>query len=216
MIAFRSLLTALVVLPLAVCAAPAAHPASTAALRVLASGADLHEKARACQELGSFGGPEAVPALAALLDQENLADYARSGLEGIKDPAAGKALLAALPKLNGRLLSGVVNSLGVRREVAAVPELKALVFDAKRGVAEESLASLGLIGNGAAAKILRQVIADGPPNLRLPAAHAAFAAATQLAKDGDRATARKLLEEVARALPPGSVPTAAKKLAATL
>ena len=105
MIAIRSLIPAVLILSLVGCVT-APKPQETAALAVLASGADLHAKARACQELSAYGGPTAVPALAALLDQEHLADYARSGLEGIRDPSAGDALRQALSRLNGRQLAG--------------------------------------------------------------------------------------------------------------
>ncbi len=215
----RSLVPAVFVLALAGCSTLApqkTNPVSTAALGVLASSADLHEKARACQELASAGGPEAVPALAALLDQEHLADYARSGLESIKDPAAGAALRKALGTLSGRQLAGVVNSLGVRREMAAVPDLQALVFDAKRGVGAEALASLGMIGTTEAAKTLQKALTDGPADLRVPTAHAALVAGTQLAKDGKVAAARELLDAVVRALPAGHLQTVAKNQAAAL
>lgn len=216
MISSRLLLPALLLLALAGCATAPQNPATTAALGVLASDAGIHEKARACQELGSFGGPSAVPALAALLDQENLADYARSGLEGIKDPSAGQALRQALPRLNGRTLAGAVNSLGVRREIAAVPDLQSLALDAKRGVAAEALASLGMIGTGEAAKTLQKVLADGPADLRTAAAHASITAAIQLAKDGNSAAARGVLESVVRALPSSHIAAVAKNQAAAL
>ena len=222
MIAIRSLIPALLV-PALAGSAPAAETkatdakaAETAALAVLASEAGVHEKARACQELAVYGDPASVGPLAALLDQEHLAAYARSGLEGIKDPAAGKALRQALSRVNGRLLSGVVNSLGVRREIAAVPDLQKLAFDAKRGVASEALASLGMIGTGEAAKTLQKVLTDGPADLRIPAAHAALTAAARLAKDGNATAARGLLDSVVRALPPGNIPTAAQRQAAAL
>ncbi|MCX6932679.1 MAG: hypothetical protein NTZ29_08320, partial [Verrucomicrobia bacterium] len=144
----RSLLPVVVVSVLAGCATAPTSPPSpveTAALAVLASDAGLREKARACQELGDFGGPASVQALAALLGKEHLADYARSGLEGIKDPSAGEALRTALPTLEGRYLAGVVNSLGVRRDTAAVPALQKLALDPKRGAAEAAIASLGMI-----------------------------------------------------------------------
>ncbi len=194
----------------------AAAPTETAALAVLASDAGLQAKARACQELGDFGGKASVAPLAALLDQEHLADYARSGLEGIKDPAAGKALRDALGRLNGSYLAGAVNSLGVRREVAAVPDLQKLALDPKRGVAAEALASLGMIGNAEAVKTLQKVLTDGSADLRLPAAHASLVAATRLAKEGNVAAARSLLDRVARAQIPAYVATAAKTQAAAL
>lgn len=194
----------------------APHPKAAAPLAVLASNAELHEKARACQELGNYGGSESVPALAALLNHEYLADYARSGLEGIQDPSAGKALREALDQLNGRNLAGAVNSLGVRREVAAVSELQKLALDSKRGAAPEALASLGRIGTPEAAKTLQKVLADGPADLRVPAAHAALMSAAQLVKDGNATVARSLLESVVRSVPPGHVATVAQNQVAAL
>ena len=208
----RSLLPVVVVSVLAGCATAPTSPPSpveTAALAVLASDAGLREKARACQELGDFGGPASVPALAALLGKEHLADYARSGLEGIKDPSAGEALRAALPTLEGRYLAGVVNSLGVRRDTAAVPALQKLALDPKRGAAEAAIASLGMIATPAAAKTLQTILVSGPAALRVPAAHAALVAAEQLVRDGNTTAARAVLNAVVQALPPGHVATAA-------
>ena len=217
MIAIRSLIPALLGFALAN-SAPAAETKTTeaAALAVLASEAGLHEKARACQQLAVVGGPAAVPALASLLDQEHLADYARSGLEAIPNPAAGEALRTALPRLKGRLLAGVVNSLGVRRDAAAVPDLQKLALNPQSGVAAEALASLGMIGTGEAAKTVHKVLTDGPADLRIPAAHAALTASAQLARDGNPAAARVLLDCVGRSLPPGLLPTAAQRQAAAL
>lgn len=194
----------------------AAEPPEASLLAVLTSQADVHEKARACQQLAVVGGVAAVPALAALLDQEPLADYARSGLEAIKDAAAGEALRKALPKLSGRCLAGAVNSLGVRREAAAVPELQALAIDPQRGVAAEALASLGMIGSAEAAKTIRSVLTTGPVEIRVAAAHAALEAAARLTVAGNPAAAKELLGEVTRALPTGHLATAAQRQAAAL
>jgi HEAT repeat protein len=197
----RSLILSLVVVAALVSPVAAAVSSESAALAVLASDAGLPEKARACQELGDMGGPKSVAPLAALLNKEHLADYARSGLEGIKDPSAG---------VEGRFLAGAVNSLGVRREVAAVPDLQKLALDAKRGVAAEAIASLGMIANRDAAKTLQQVLSGGSADLRVPAAHAALVAAAHLAKDRNVTGARELLESVVKALPPGQLATVAK------
>ena len=211
----RSLLPTLMAIALA---GPivAAVSSESAALAVLASDAGLSEKARACQELGDFGGPKSVAPLAALLNKEHLADYARSGLEGIKDASAGVALRKALLTLEGRFLAGAVNSLGVRREVAAVPDIQKLALDAKRGVAAEAIASLGMIANRDAAKTLQHVLTGGPADLRVPAAHAALVAAAHLAKDRNVTGARELLDSVVKALPPGQLATVAQKQIAAL
>lgn len=196
---------------------PKSEPMSEAtALAVLNSDAGVHEKARACQELASAATAKSVPALAALLDHEQLSDYARSGLENIPDASAGTALRTALGKLKGRQLAGAVNSLGVRREKAAVPDLQKLALDSKRGVAAEALASLGMIGTPEAASTLRKVLTDGPAELRTAAAHASLVAAEQLAKDGKPDAARPLLEGVARAQPGGHIAKVAQAQAAAL
>jgi HEAT repeat protein len=211
MIASRSLLSLFVGLALAGCTTPPRNPTATAALAVLASEAGVHEKARACQQLGDFGGPESVPALASLLSHEVLADYARSGLEGIADPSAGLALRQALGTLQGRNLAGVVNSLGVRRERAALPELQALALDPKRGVAAEAMASLGMMGSVEAAKTLQQILKSDSIEQRESAAHAALVAAEHLAKGKNAAAARDLLNEVVHALPAGHLPVVAQR-----
>lgn len=211
MIASRSLLSLFVGLALAGCTTPPRNPTATAALAVLASEAGVHEKARACQQLGDFGGPESVPALASLLSHEVLADYARSGLEGIADPSAGQALRQALGTLQGRNLAGVVNSLGVRRERAALPELQALALDPKRGVAAEAMASLGMMGSVEAAKTLQQILKSDSIEQRESAAHAALVAAEHLAKGKNAAAARDLLNEVVHALPAGHLPVVAQR-----
>ena len=218
MTALRSIAPALILLALAGSglAAQPAQPTEAAALAVLASSAGVHEKARACQQLAVVAGPASIAALAGLLDNEPLADYARSGLENIPAPAAAEALRKALPKLTGRHLAGVVNSLGVRKDLAAVPDLQKLALDPQRGVASEALASLGMIGTAESAKTLRSVLTSGPAELRVPAAHAALAAAAQLAKHDNPTTARELLDLVVHALPPGNLPAAAQRQAAAL
>src|SRR5262245_56126777 len=73
------------------------------------------EKAIACKKLSVDGSKAAVPELAKLLASEQLASWARTALEAIPGPEADKALYDAVPKLQGRLLVGAINSLGVRR-----------------------------------------------------------------------------------------------------
>lgn len=216
MTTIRSLLPALLALSLTGSVPAAELPSEQSMLDVLASGADIHEKARACQELAVVGGPKSVPALAALLDQEHLAAYARSGLESIKDHSAGEALRKALPTLKGRLLAGAVNSLGVRRDTAAVPDLQKLALDPKRKVQSEALASLGMIGSAEAAETIQKVLADGPAKLRVPAGHAALVAAGHLASAGQPDAARKLLAGVIKALPSGNISAAAKRQVAAV
>jgi HEAT repeat protein len=92
-------------------------------IATLKSDAAHKEKADACRQLAMVGTKDAVPVLAALLSDEKLAHMARYALEPIPDPAVDDALRAALGRLKGRPLVGVICSIGVRRDRMAVQSL---------------------------------------------------------------------------------------------
>ncbi len=191
-------------------------PAPAELIATLTGAADPHAKAVACQQLAIVGGPEAVPALAVLLADEHLSDYARSALESIPDPAAGIALRDALPSLNVGRLGGVIDSLGVRRDPAAVPLLQHLEHDPARGVVEEALAALGKIATQeVVATLLLELEGSVAARTRLAAAHAALVAAGILTK-GNPAAATVLLKSVVAAELPDHVRNAAQALLAKI
>ena len=70
--------------------------------------------------MARIGNKDAVAPLAALLPDEKLSHMARYGLETIPSSAVDKALRDAAGKLQGRLLVGVIGSIGVRRDAKAV------------------------------------------------------------------------------------------------
>ena len=92
-------------------------------IALLRSEAAPAEKAITCKRLAVFGTARCVPALEPLLSDPSLSSWARIPLEAIADPAAGEALRKTLPKVDGRLLVGVINSMGVRRDAGAVEAL---------------------------------------------------------------------------------------------
>jgi hypothetical protein len=85
-------------------------------IAVLSSDAPGAEKAIACKELAIYGSGKAVPQLAPLLANEQLSSWARIALEAIPGAEADAALREAVAKLEGRLLLGAINSIGVRRD----------------------------------------------------------------------------------------------------
>jgi HEAT repeat protein len=145
------------------------------------------EKAKACQRLGRVGTAQAVPALAALLPDAQLSHYARYGLEPIPGPAADDALRAAVPKLKGRLLIGVINSIGFRRDEKAVPLLAKMLTDADIELAQAAAAALGETSGPAAAKTLQDGLARAKAPMRTAIAAAALVCAERLVEQGDRA-----------------------------
>jgi HEAT repeat protein len=181
-----------------------ANPEKTRKLiAVLQSNASFFDKARSCQQLGEFGDREAVPALAALLADEHLSAYARSGLEGIPDPSAAEALRTAAGTLQGSRLAGMINSLGVLRDAKAVGLLRRLAGDPKPGVVKEAVLALGRIATEESLQILRQALARGPEAIRADAAAACLLAAEKQLADGHTDTAVALYDAVRQTnLPP--------------
>ena len=148
--------------------------------------ATLKAKADACRELGVVGTPRAVAALAALLPDEQLNHMARYALEPIPDPSVDAALRAALTRATGRPLVGVIVSLGVRRNTAAVPLLAARLQDADADVAQAAARALGRIGNPAAARAIQSNLTGAPAANRVAFCEGLFRCAEQLERDGRR------------------------------
>ncbi len=102
--------------------------ADTPALVGILDSPDASEfaRAKACQRLAVVGDDSAVPALSRLLVDPKLSHYARTALEPMVGAAAGQALREGLRSLSGVLLVGVIHSIGVRRDPAALPALAEL------------------------------------------------------------------------------------------
>lgn len=150
-------------------------------IAVLKSDAPQKEKAEACRQLGVIGTKEAVPALAALLGDEKLSHMARYGLEPIPDPAVDETLREALGKLKGRLLVGVIGSLGVRRDAKAVDALAKLLKDSDPDVAQAAARALGKIGTVDAAKAIQAALPETPAGNQLAFCEGLLRAAESLA-----------------------------------
>src|SRR5687768_9914624 len=70
-------------------------------IAILKSDAPPQDKAIPCKQLAIYGDKDAVPALAPLLANKDLASWARIALEAIPGPEADEALRSAVPKLQG-------------------------------------------------------------------------------------------------------------------
>lgn len=148
-------------------------------IKILQSDAPPQDKAVPCKLLAVYGTKEAVPALAPLLLDKDLSSWARIALEAISDPASDEALRGALTKAQGRLLVGVINSIGVRRDAAAVPGLISKLKDADADVAAAAAVALGHIGGEAPAQALRQALADSSGAVRSAVAEGCMLCAEQ-------------------------------------
>ncbi len=141
--------------------------------------------------LENTGREESVEGIAGCLGDADaqVRQRARCALQNNPSPAAGDTLVAALAKTIGADRVGIINALGYRKQVSAVPALSALLGDSDRTVASAAAAALGQIGTVEAADALGKVAQGLPPNAQ--ALDAWLKCAASLAGRGEtiRATA---------------------------
>jgi HEAT repeat protein len=167
-----------------------------ALIRLLQSKAPPAEKALACKQLAIYGTKDAVPALAPLLSDPQLASWARIALEAIPGPAPEAALRSAMGKLQGKLLIGVINSIAVRHDPKAVSGLVKKLKAPDADVASVAAVALGRIGGAKAAEALSQSLAGAPAAVRPAIAEGCILCAEQLLAQGKAADAVKLYDTV--------------------
>lgn len=160
-------------------------------LEVLKSDAELFDKSKACQRLAVIGTSESVPVLAELLADENLAHYARFGLESNPAPEVDDAFREALAELEGESLIGVINSIGVRRDSGAVDVLVAASGDTHEDVAAAAMAALGAIASTESIVAIQKAL-DDKESLQVAAADACLTAADVLLTEGKNTEAASI------------------------
>lgn len=168
-------------------------------ISILQSDAPKAEKAIACKRLAIYGTKAAVPALAPLLADKELASWARTALEVIPGPAADTALRDALGKLQGRLLVGTINSIGVRRDGRAVDGLVQKLGATDADVASAAAVALGHIGGDQAAKALITSLTKVSADARSAMADGCILSAEWFLAQDRPADALKLYEAVRKA-----------------
>lgn len=151
--------------------------------------ASYEQKAAACRELAHAGDRAAVPVLAAMLADEKLSHMARYALAPIPDPAVDKVLCESLEKLQGRLLAGVIETLGARRYSGAVEPLTGLLRHQEPQVACAAAGALGRIATLPAGKALRSALEQAKGEVLFAVGDGLLTCSDALAAKGDRKNA---------------------------
>lgn len=132
-----------------------------------------------CLQLRQIGTPAEVPVLAKLFGQEATSEMARGALESIPGDDSLNALRAGLTSLTGKLLVGVINSLGTRQDAGSVAKLLSLAAAEDKDVATAALGALGRIATDEAAAFLvaraEKAGSPMPQELAVPVLHCAAA-----------------------------------------
>ncbi len=136
-------------------------------IAVLKSDTGRKEKADACRELAVIGNRKAVPVLVSYLANPELSHMARYALETMPGSSVDRALRDELKRVKGRLLVGVIGSIGVRKDAGAVKPLLALLGDADPAVAQAAARALGSIGTTKSARAIEAALPGTAPANRL-------------------------------------------------
>jgi HEAT repeat protein len=168
-------------------------------IAVLHSNSPKAKKADACKDLAVYGSSAAVPELGRLLADEQLGSWARIALEVIPGPEADEALRKAVDSVHGKLLVGVINSIGVRRAASAVNPLIGKLRDENAGVASAAAVALGRIGNADATKSLEQSLAAAPTKVRSAVAEGLVLCAERSLSEGRADRAAEIYDAVRKA-----------------
>jgi len=164
---------------------------------LLSSDATTDSKKFVCEQLSIIGTTEEAPALAKLLPDEELSHMARIALERIPGSAANGALLDALGKTKGKILIGVINSLGERRNGKSVSALVNFITKRDETLASAAAAALGKIGGPEAVKALARAKQIASATVRPIVVDALLKCAEQLLADGKKDQAAKIYRELA-------------------
>lgn len=168
-------------------------------LAILRSDAAPADKALACKRLAIHGSSAAVHDLAVLLHDRQLASWARIALEAIPGPQADEALRTAAQSLQGLLLVGTINSIGVRRDALAVDQLTSYLKQPDVEVAAAAAVALGRIGNASATSALRGLLTADAREVRTAVAEGCILCAERLQAVGNRIQAVEIYDEVRKA-----------------
>ncbi len=174
------------------------HGGESEQIAILESEAGVAAQAAACRELREFGTAAAVPALAPLLERAELAHDARMALEAIPGSEASEALQQALARTEGLLRAGLLDSLGERREAAAVAAVADCLADQDLPVVTSAALALGKIGTEQAARQLEQAYGEAVGERRVAIGDGWLGAACQLFQQGRQEQAAAIYEHLAR------------------
>ena len=177
----------------------------------LAGGISRSAQDYVCRKLRVVGTIQSVEVLAALLPAEKTSHIARYALERIPDEKAAEAMRNALPKVNSKLKSGLIGSLGVRRDKKSIKAIAKLLDDSDIQVAQVAAHSLGLIGTSAAARELSEFAKKAPSNMKMSVADACLICAERLLANGEKSEAVALYKRLRGDDQPARVKVAAMK-----
>ena len=164
-------------------------------LEVASSNRPAPVRCLALDLLSVCGDERAVPPVAKLLRDAEVADAARRALQAIPGPQATKALTEALRSAPAELKPAVLNALGARQDVSALKQIAACLSARNEPVRVAAAEALGDIRVRGALPALTRALADRSGAVRRAAFDARLQIADELYHRDDHDGARSLLLE---------------------
>ena len=144
-----------------------------------------------CLQLRAVGTSAEVPVLTTFLNNPEDADNARMALQNIAGEEALVPLRRALETFQGRLLTGVIESLAERRDVVSIPDLIKLSDSEDQQIAATALAALGAFDD---AESVETLMKPRKPALEMTRLNALLRVGHSFLNKGDIANARKIFD----------------------
>jgi len=167
-------------------------------LSYLKSNATLASKDFVCRQLSLVGTEASTSQLAAMLLTPETSDMARYALERIPGDSVNGALRRGLAETGGKERIGIINTLGVRRDAAAVAVLKVLLRDGDAATSGAAAAALGTIATLPALAVLSEARPRATGIQLDQILDATQTCAARLTSTGNREAAWKVYQELNR------------------
>ena len=151
-----------------------------------------------CRQLFTIGTARSVAALETLLTDASLSHIARFALGRNESAEAVEALRRALGQTKGPIQAGILNTLGLRRDEKALPDMAKLIGSPDPLVAKAAAAAVGEVGGTEAVKALEAARAKAPAEVRPRIDAGLLVSADRLLAAGQTAAAVKVYEELYR------------------
>ena len=155
------------------------------------------DRANAFEKIGDVAGADAVEPLVNFLSNKKWSHYARFALQKMDAENVTDTLLQSLDALEGDLRLGLIDTIGRRRDGAAVPALTKLLRNADAKVAAASAVALGEIGTTEAAAALAEALdSESDPKRSESLASALLLVGQRLARTGNTQAAINLFDRL--------------------
>lgn len=132
--------------------------AAKALADIAASSEPLGARGYALEMISFVAGDESVPALARLLADPKVREMARWALVRVPGKAAPRALADALPHADSEFKAALITGLGVRRDMASAPAVRAALADENGAVRLAAIEALGHIPDPASEPALHKLL----------------------------------------------------------